>query len=632
MTTLLTPTPALTASERDIPDAWMDDADRLQGIVDRLIMRDEYLEYYQGVEWAERLIRLFPTFFIQNYDTLIPFAPYHQDFWEWVSSIQPKVAPDPFLSIWGRGAGKSTNAEAAVTLLGCEGVRKYCAYVCATQESANKHVGTITTMLESDAIEKAYPEHGQKKLGKFKQARSWNVERVRTEGGFTVDGVGLNEYTRGAKMDEDRPDLIILDDIDDEKDSMRTIAKHGDTITQSILPMASQDATILFVQNIPHDEGQMAQLVDGKADYLSTATISGPYPTIEGLVYETRMDEERGRARTFLTGGKATWAGMDLAASQILVDRYGIRSFLIENQHKRGMRGGQLWTRELIEETRVSPNALPAMKRIVVGVDPATSSTPKGSKTGIYAVGLGVDDHVYVLRRKTDHHTPGAWAKASCDLVDALRGDGIVGEKNNGGEMVGHTIHSYNRHIRVELVSATRGKYTRAEPVLAIWEEGRGHIVGQHAQLEDQMCRTYDPDDPSETFDDLDAMVWAVYDLCLSDRARSARDRSAHPETRQQEQDPPPDPEEVEISAEMDELIQGLYQGRRIDCTPEMYVAIVRPVIEARTQQMAEDNNQSNMSVLIAEKRRLDVLHGYNPRAHRRQSRREAHQERRGVA
>lgn len=611
------------------PGGLMEDADRLRGIVRRLLMVDEYLEHYQGVEWAEWLINTFPSYFIQNYEQLIPFAPYHQDFWEWVFVVQPKVAPDPFLSIWARGAGKSTNAEAAVVRLGCEGVRKYCAYVCATQDSANKHVGTITTMLESEAIETQYPDHSEKKVGKFKQARAWNVERVRTSGGFTVDAVGLNEYTRGSKMDEDRPDLIILDDIDDEKDTMRTIAKHGVTITQSILPMGSRDVAVLFVQNIPHDEGQMAQLVDGKADYLTTATVSGPYPTIEGLVYETRMDPELGRSRTILTGGKPTWAGMDLPASQVLVDRYGIRSFLIENQHKRGMRGGQLWTRELIEQTRVFSNMLPAMKRIVVGVDPATSSTPKGSKTGIYAVGRGVDDHAYVLRGKTGHHTPGEWAKAACDLVGVLSGDGIVAEKNNGGEMVEHAIHSYNRHMRVELVSATRGKFTRAEPVLLIWEEMRGHIVGQHAQFEDQLTRTYDPDDPSETFDDFDAMVWAVYELFLSDRASSARDRSAHPASRQQEPDPPPDPEKIEVSAEMDEMIQRLYQGRRINCTPEIYATVVRPVLVARAQQMAEENNQASMSVLLAERQRLDVEHRYNPRAQRRQSRREAHQERR---
>jgi prophage tail gpP-like protein len=103
----------------------------------------------------------------------------------------------------------------AVADLGCRGKRKYCLYVRMTQDKADDSSRTSRALLESDEIARHYPEHAKRKVGKFGNAKGWRRNRVWTAGGFAVDAIGLDTASRGVKLEDQRPDLIIFDDIDD---------------------------------------------------------------------------------------------------------------------------------------------------------------------------------------------------------------------------------------------------------------------------------------------------------------------------------------------------------------------------------------------------------------------------------
>lgn len=177
---------------------------------------------------------------------------------------------------------------------------------------------------------------------------------------------------------------------------------------------------------------------------------------------------------------------------------------------------GALWTLEGIDATRVKPDEVPTLHRIVVGVDPAVSAGEDSNETGIVVVGktAGREPHFYVLRDASGRMLPLEWAQTVVSLADTMGADRVVAEKNNGGDLVGVTLRVKNPNLPVRLVTATRGKYRRAEPVAALYEQGRVHHVGTFATLEDQM-RTFVPGDSDETGspDRMDALVWAITNL-----------------------------------------------------------------------------------------------------------------------
>ncbi len=171
---------------------------------------------------------------------------------------------------------------------------------------------------------------------------------------------------------------------------------------------------------------------------------------------------------------------------------------------------GALWQLSQIDALRVT--AAPPLTRIVVAIDPAASSGDEASETGIIAAGLADNGHAYVLEDRTVRASPGEWARRAVAAYHRLRADRIIGEVNNGGEMVGHTIMMVDPTVSYKAVHASRGKLTRAEPIAALYEQGRVHHVGTFPELEDQMTM-WVPGDPSP--DRMDALVWALTELVL---------------------------------------------------------------------------------------------------------------------
>ena len=176
---------------------------------------------------------------------------------------------------------------------------------------------------------------------------------------------------------------------------------------------------------------------------------------------------------------------------------------------------GALWNRDLLERTRVKET--PTLARIVVAVDPAASSAEGAAETGIIVAGAvpaqqGRPPECYVLDNLSMRGTPAEWARAVCAAYRTFRCDRIVAEANQGGEMVSATIHAVDPKVPVLLVRATRGKYMRAEPVAALYEQNLVHHVGMFPELEDQLV-TFVPGEASPDRllrDAADALVWAI--------------------------------------------------------------------------------------------------------------------------
>jgi phage terminase large subunit-like protein len=183
---------------------------------------------------------------------------------------------------------------------------------------------------------------------------------------------------------------------------------------------------------------------------------------------------------------------------------------------------GALWQREMLDDGRVGERDVPDLVRIVVAVDPAVSTGAGAGETGIVVVGRGSDGHGYVLADRSAKASPGEWAARVAAAYDDHRADRVIGEANNGGDMVEYTLRGVYPHLSFRRVWASRGKLTRAEPVAALYEQGRVHHVGAFPQLEDQLCSWTPGDGFRGNFspDRLDALVWGVSALMLGGPSR----------------------------------------------------------------------------------------------------------------
>jgi phage terminase large subunit-like protein len=173
--------------------------------------------------------------------------------------------------------------------------------------------------------------------------------------------------------------------------------------------------------------------------------------------------------------------------------------------HRRKTQIGNQWVLGL-EDNRVYD--IPELIRIVVGVDPSGSST--GDAVGIVGCGKAKNKHHYTLEDNSLQGSPDIWAREACKTYHKLKADVMVAEKNYGGEMVEKVIRDTDPTVNVKLVSATRGKAVRAEPISALTERGEDHMVGSFPELEDELCLWLQGDKSPNR---LDAKVWADTEL-----------------------------------------------------------------------------------------------------------------------
>lgn len=227
------------------------------------------------------------------------------------------------------------------------------------------------------------------------------------------------------------------------------------------------------------------------------------------------------RASTAITAGTSYENWQNLAPSyidQVIAPYVGTRlgrqeigGELLEDVE------GALWNAPLIDDARVDriPDGL---RRIVVGVDPPGGRT----ECGLVAAGISESGRdFYVLDDRSQRASPDGWGRACVDLLEWFGGDRIVAESNYGGAMVESTIRTIDPNASVRLVHASVGKRVRAEPIAALYEQGRVHHCGTFAALEDELT-TYTGSANESSPNRLDALVWALTDLAKPVRRLSA--------------------------------------------------------------------------------------------------------------
>ena len=180
---------------------------------------------------------------------------------------------------------------------------------------------------------------------------------------------------------------------------------------------------------------------------------------------------------------------------------------------------GALWKRAELDAHRVQSARV--FSRVVVGVDPKASAEAD-SETGIVVVGLGQDGRGYVIADYSIDGTPEQWAQRVAYAYETHSADRVIVEVTQGGDMVSSVLRATGVRLPIQTVRAARGKYTRAEPIAALYEQGKVVHVGVHSALEDQLC-TWTPGDSSP--DRLDALCWAAWALMLDGQSQRPRVR-----------------------------------------------------------------------------------------------------------
>lgn len=242
-------------------------------------------------------------------------------------------------------------------------------------------------------------------------------------------------------------------------------------------------------------------------------TTPRPTPAILELIKE----EASGKGTIIVTRGSTYENKANLSAKFIerIRDKYEGTRLGRQELHAEVLDDapGALWKRGRIEELRIVPKEVPQLRRVVVAVDPAVSANEDSDETGIVCVGLGANGHFYVIEDATlSMATPNQWAQQVVAVYKRHKADRVVAEVNNGGDLVEANIRNADRHVAVSKVHATRGKAIRAEPIAALYEQGKVHHIGSFAKLEDQMV-TWDPAFAAKSPDRMDALVWAMTEL-----------------------------------------------------------------------------------------------------------------------
>lgn len=467
-----------------------------------------------------------------------PFAQRHVDLWAWVEGLETGKRPRPFVAIWPRGGAKSTTAELACVRVGFRQTRRYIWYISSTQDKADKHVETIGALLEGSQLERVYPELSSRKVGKYGNSKGWRRSRLRTASGLTIDALGLDVGSRGAKVEDARPDLMIFDDVDEAHDTAATIKKKIDTITTSLLPAGSGDLAVLFIQNLIHPNSIAAKLADKTPEFLTDRILSGPFPAVEGLAYETHFDEAENCNRYTITAGEATWEGQGIEVCEQQMKTWGPTAFLKEAQHEVEQSGG-IW--DNIVFRHIAPADVPDLETIVVWIDPAVTATDDSDNNGVIVDGVA-NGILYRLYAWEGIDTPENVISRGIRM--ALHyGAGKIGvETNQGGDtwevVFQHVIDKKIADLLPDLAQADEkkiaqineaiakmrylefdqskagtgsgGKVERNARMLVSYEQGKViHVEGTHDVLERALRRF-----PIKPLDLADAAYWGWDDLC----------------------------------------------------------------------------------------------------------------------
>lgn len=248
----------------------------------------------------------------------------------------------------------------------------------------------------------------------------------------------------------------------------------------------------------------------GDAPQAVVTTTPRPLPLLKSIMEDVATVVTRARTADNADNLAPSFvAEMQRRYQGSLLGRQELDGEIIENF------AGGLWRRDWIEDQRIAE--APDLKSIIVAVDPPVTATAHSDACGIVVAGRGEDGRVYVIDDRTlQGREPNVWARAVCAAYCDYNADRVVAEVNQGGDLVVTVLKQIDAVMPVRTVRATRGKWLRAEPVAALYAEGRVVHVGRFCELEEQLCAFgIDGRVGGRSPDRLDALVWAVTDLLI---------------------------------------------------------------------------------------------------------------------
>lgn len=440
-----------------------------------------------------------------------PFGPQHKEMFEWAWGVRSGERPNPFVAIWSRGFGKSTTAETIAVMLGAREQRKYLLYVSETQELADSHLLAIRGMIEHPVLASYYPVFAKPRVSREGHSKGWRHNRLYCGNGYVIDSIGLDTAKRGSRIMEARPDFLIFDDVDGKGDGFAITQRKIDIITTSLLPAGSQDAAVLFVQNMIIDTGVFAQLALPNPPFMRNRILSGPFPALENFSWGFGED---GR---IVIEGKPTWEGFTLETCQGIVDDIGLSAFRSEYQHEIIAENAMY---EHVTFKHIDKSETPPFWRKVIAVDPAVSSDDNSDSHGICVAGIADDGRIYVLNAWEKRASPEFALKKALYFAIKYGCDTVVIESNQGQDLwlnlwdtiVEESGLGEDKIPGIQLVKATTStgsKMERGQQLLVDYERGQiFHVLNEdnsHVQLEAALRRF----GVQKPFDLADSVYWA---------------------------------------------------------------------------------------------------------------------------
>lgn len=411
-----------------------------------------------------------------------------------------------------RGHAKSTVHSFGRPLYEAAHRRKsFIILVSDTAAQAESLMGDIYgELLENEELTRDYPHLALPEGKDYRKKRTKRtVKDLITLGGIRFLGVGARQKLRGMKKGGKRPDLIIVDDLENDENvytgSQRE--KLWNWFTRALLPLpGAQEHHITVLGTILHKKSLLMRLLEqGQQDGS----------------WETR------KYAAILPDGSLLWPGnWSVEKLQKRRRSMGSRSFKIEFMNDPSDSESALWQMDWIQSNRSGLDQLAkitrVLVRVVVALDP--SATEHGDHCGIIVAGLGSDNRAYVLEDLTLKGKPDEWAQVALSAYKRWRANEIVAEANQGGEMVSSVLRAHCDAVkvslpRITLVWASKGKRIRAEPIAVAYENNRVSHVGTLEALEEELTSwVLGMESPNR----LDALVWALTALLLPDEEQKS--------------------------------------------------------------------------------------------------------------
>lgn len=307
-------------------------------------VKERMYQQYAAEEAQERALELesegwfkwFSTVFGEYFTTNL--ARHHEEMleWYWQSMLTKraglKVQKATYPAIWSRGHRKSDIVRAIVAADACLLSPGYCLYVSCTKSKVRGHAISVEGLITSSKLTEYYPAVGRVKRNEQNASKGWTAEFIYCDAGYVFHYIGLDQGVAGANVDNVRPTLIVLDDVDDREDSPLISENRLHTLTRAVLPTGVHNTLVVMAQNYISRHGAIYRIHSGKERVLTNRIITAPIPAVYDLKTEPQLQSD-GLIHDVVLAGTPSWAAFDLVRVQEEIDRDGLPSFIAECQH-----------------------------------------------------------------------------------------------------------------------------------------------------------------------------------------------------------------------------------------------------------------------------------------------------------